>query len=155
MWLSGLVWSSLPTQDAFFFKKTSQPRPLLQHTGSRVPGLCSCGTWASLRHDMWDMSSLTSNQTHTRCFGRWILNHWTPRKVPQYAFYSDPQVQHLCKIHGFCLVSRISCDHIISHLWTDTKRKTEGKRPKRKEQTEVERYVHTRTERQTDSERGR
>ena len=148
----GLV-QHLYSRCCFFLKKTSQPRPLLQRTGSRVPGLCSCGTWASLRHDMWDLSSLTSNQTHTRCIGRWILNCWTPRKVPQYAFYSDPQVQRLCKIHGFCLVSRISCDHIISHLWTDTKRKTEGKRPNRKEQ--VERYVHTRTERQTDSERGR
>ena len=53
------------------------------------------------------------------------------------------------------MVSVISCDHIISHLWKDTKKKTEGKRPKRKEQTEVERYVHTCTERQKDSERGR
>ena len=31
-------------------------------------------------------SSQTRDQTHDLCFGRWILNHWTTRKVHN-AFY--------------------------------------------------------------------
>ena len=31
---------------------------------------------------MWDLSSLTRDQTHTLCVGRWSLNHWTDREVP-------------------------------------------------------------------------
>ena len=32
--------------------------------------------------DMWDLSSLTTDETHTPCIGRWNLNHWTAREVP-------------------------------------------------------------------------
>ena len=31
---------------------------------------------------MWDLSSLSRDQTLTLCFGRWSLNRWTTRKVP-------------------------------------------------------------------------
>ena len=31
---------------------------------------------------MWDLSSLTRDQTHTPCIGRRSLNHWTIREVP-------------------------------------------------------------------------
>ena len=27
---------------------------------------------------MWDLSSLTRDQTHVPCIARWIVNHWTP-----------------------------------------------------------------------------
>ena len=30
---------------------------------------------------MWDLNSLTRDQTHTFCTGRWSLNHWTTREV--------------------------------------------------------------------------
>ena len=30
---------------------------------------------------MWDLSSLTRDQTHTPCIGRQSLNHWTAREV--------------------------------------------------------------------------
>ena len=30
---------------------------------------------------MWDLSSLSRNQTCTPCVGRWSLNHWTARDV--------------------------------------------------------------------------
>lgn len=30
---------------------------------------------------MWDVSSLTGDQTYTYCTGAWSLNHWTIRKV--------------------------------------------------------------------------
>ena len=33
---------------------------------------------------MWDLSSLTRDQTCTPCIGRWSLNHWAPRKVPYF-----------------------------------------------------------------------
>ena len=29
----------------------------------------------------WDLSSLTRDQTHTRCIGRRSLNHWSAREV--------------------------------------------------------------------------
>ena len=31
---------------------------------------------------MWDLSYPTRDGTHTPCFGRQTLNHWTARKVP-------------------------------------------------------------------------
>ena len=36
---------------------------------------------------MWDLSSLTRDQTHTPCIGRWSLNHWTDREVPHLLFF--------------------------------------------------------------------
>ena len=37
---------------------------------------------------MWDLSSLTRDQTHTLCIGRQSLNHWTSREVPAFVFIS-------------------------------------------------------------------
>ena len=31
---------------------------------------------------MWNLSSLTRDQTQDPCIGRWILNHWTTREIP-------------------------------------------------------------------------
>ena len=47
-----------------------------------VHGLSNCGTRAQLLNGMWDLSSLTRDQTHFPCLGRQILNHWTTRRVP-------------------------------------------------------------------------
>ena len=33
-------------------------------------------------HGMWDLSSPTTDQTHTPCMGKGSLNHWTTREVP-------------------------------------------------------------------------
>ena len=33
---------------------------------------------------MWDLSSLTRDQTHVPCIGRQIPNHWTTREVPKF-----------------------------------------------------------------------
>ena len=30
---------------------------------------------------IWNLNSLTRDQTHTFCTGRWSLNHWTTREV--------------------------------------------------------------------------
>ena len=46
----------------------------------------SCGAWALLLQGMWDLNSMTRERTHIPCIGRWILNHWTTRKVPPYHF---------------------------------------------------------------------
>ena len=35
---------------------------------------------------VWNPSSPTSNRTHTACFGRRTVNHWTAREVPHYLF---------------------------------------------------------------------
>ena len=41
-----------------------------------------------LWHHMWDLSSLTRDQTHAPCSGRGILNHWTIRRFsPLWSFY--------------------------------------------------------------------
>ena len=32
-------------------------------------------------HGIWDLSSLTRDQTHILCIARWILNYWTARRV--------------------------------------------------------------------------
>ena len=37
---------------------------------------------------MWDLSSLTRDQTQVPCIVRWILYHWTTRKVPCFTFNS-------------------------------------------------------------------
>ena len=46
---------------------------------------------AQLPCSMWDLSSasLTRDQTHIPCTGRWILNHWTTREVPPAYFLTD------------------------------------------------------------------
>ena len=56
----------------------------LQHAGSLVVAhvLSSCGMQTQLPRGMWDLSSLTRDRTGTPCIARWILNHWTTRKVP-------------------------------------------------------------------------
>ena len=35
---------------------------------------------------MWDFRLPTSDWTHTSCFGRQVLNHWTRREVPEIQF---------------------------------------------------------------------
>ena len=56
----------------------------LQHTGSLAEAckLNCCGMPALLSCGMWDLSSLTRDQTHIPCIVRWILYHWTTREVP-------------------------------------------------------------------------
>ena len=45
-------------------------------------GFFSCGPRAELPCSMWDLSSLTRDQTLSPCIReRWILNHWTTREV--------------------------------------------------------------------------
>ena len=38
---------------------------------------------------MWDLSSLTRDQTHILCIASWILNHWTTRGVPLSVLWAD------------------------------------------------------------------
>ena len=45
--------------------------------------------------DLWDLSSLTRDRTHTHCLGRWSLNHWAARKVPPILMkYFKPMERH-------------------------------------------------------------
>ena len=41
---------------------------------------------------MWDLSSPTSDRTHTPCIGRWSLHNWTAREVPSSGFRGGPCV---------------------------------------------------------------
>ena len=41
---------------------------------------------------MWDLSSLTRDQTHVLYIGRQILNHWTTREVPSSSFNNGENI---------------------------------------------------------------
>jgi len=45
--------------------------------------LSSCGSLAQSPQGMWDLSSLTRDQTCVSCIAKYILNPWTTREVPQ------------------------------------------------------------------------
>ena len=45
-------------------------------------GLFSYDVLAQLLHGIWNLSSLTEDQTHIPCIAGQILNHWTTREVP-------------------------------------------------------------------------
>ena len=56
---------------------------------------------------MWDLSSLTRDQTHTPCIGRWSLNHRTAREVPMFdQFLSLERISTLGKISVFVAVNK-------------------------------------------------
>ena len=60
----------------------------LRHASSLVEArkLSSCGVQAWLPHSMWNLSSLTRDQTRVPCIVRRILYHWTTREVPYIVF---------------------------------------------------------------------
>ena len=49
---------------------------------------------------MWDLSSLTRDQTFIPCVGRWSLNHWTTREVPMYTIYVQKKPGFILEIWG-------------------------------------------------------
>ena len=55
---------------------------LVAVSGQKACGLSSCGTGFICPAAWGNLSSLTRNQTHIPCLGRWNLNHWTLRKSP-------------------------------------------------------------------------
>ena len=38
---------------------------------------------------MWDLSSLTRDQSCIPCIGRWILHHWITREVPKIIIFPN------------------------------------------------------------------
>ena len=62
-------------------------------------GLSSCSVWVQLPQGTWGLSSLARNQTHVPCSARWILNHWTTREIPIFAFLN---VWKVIKRRPFC-----------------------------------------------------
>ena len=72
-------------------------RSSLQQAQSFIAGwgFSSCSMWAQLL-GMWNLTSLTRDQTQVTCIGRQILNHWTTREVPPLLFSS---FQDFPKIH--------------------------------------------------------
>ena len=52
----------------------------------------------SCPHSMWDVSTMTRNQTYIPCIGRRILNHWTTRKSLSQFFCKSLGWKHL----GIC-----------------------------------------------------
>ena len=56
---------------------------------------------------VWGLSPLTRALTHTRCVGRWSLNHWAARRVSRFLF----------------LLFHVSCSHPISPSSTTSQSK--------------------------------
>ena len=54
----------------------------LQSTSSKMFGFSNYVMQTYLPHGMWDLSSLTRDQTCIPCIGRQIPHHWTTGKVP-------------------------------------------------------------------------
>ena len=65
----------------------------------------SFGAPALLPLSMWDLSSLTKDQTCIPCIERQILNHWVTRQIPHHFFYRNfPQAYIRVWYHtSFCL----------------------------------------------------
>ena len=81
----------------------------------------SYGVKASLFHHMWDLSSLTRDQTCVSCIGRWILNQWTTREVQPWTlfFFGCPGASLLaafscCRQQGGC--SSLQCTSLSQWL---------------------------------------
>ena len=53
----------------------------LRSSGSRTFGLGSYGARTWLPWGMWNLRSLSRDQTHVPCIGRQILNYWTTREI--------------------------------------------------------------------------
>ena len=76
----------------------TQAFPSRSKWASHCIGSSYCRAWAQVHG--WEVvltglvaprhveSSRTRDQTRVPCIGRWILNHWTTREVPQSAFLS-------------------------------------------------------------------
>ena len=83
---------------------------------------------------MWDLSSLTRDQTHMPCIGNTRLNHWTIREVVRTIFLklrSDSTNPQFKAGQGFLLSSRtksqtlkstlvLASTQLFSHLCPDT-----------------------------------
>ena len=46
--------------------------------------------WFFWPQGMWDLISLTRDQTRNPCIGRGSLNHWTTREVPTFVAINGP-----------------------------------------------------------------
>ena len=42
--------------------------------------------WVLWPRGMWDLSYPTTNRRHSPCSGRWSLNHWITREIPENFF---------------------------------------------------------------------
>ena len=54
---------------------------------------------------IWDLSFLTSDQTHAPALGAWILNHYTARKVP-FPSFNLSFIERPCNKFRNCLGKR-------------------------------------------------
>ena len=56
----------------------------LYWTCYNIVSVSVCVSWFFWPEGMWDLNSLTRDGTCTLRIGRWSLNHWTTRQVPQW-----------------------------------------------------------------------
>ena len=69
-----------------------------------------CFFFLAMRHV--DLSSLTRDQTHTPCTGRWPLTHWTTRELPRMHYFFNLMI-----LLGFCMLAVLS---IWKGVWKST-----------------------------------
>ena len=87
----------------------------LSHQGSpnhwKRVDTCICVTmWSYLLHSMWDLNSLTRNQTHVPCIARQILNNRTTREIPHHLFFFFKFMEsHTLNLYLFLAVLDLPC----------------------------------------------
>ena len=83
MYLSIFLYLHASTH-TFFFLRFFWCGPFLKSLLNLLQ-YCFCFMfWFFWPQGMWDLSSLTGDQTRIPCIGRRSLNHWTTREVPIY-----------------------------------------------------------------------
>ena len=86
----------------------SSPTPQFKSINSLALSLLYGPALTSL-HDYWKTHSFdyTWDQTHVPCIGRWILNHWTTKKVPGRGTCDSHAVFPSCSLSCLRAPSRI------------------------------------------------
>ena len=74
----------------FFFFKIFWCEPFLKSLLNLLPSCFCFMCWDFWPQGIWDLSSLTRDQAHTPCLGRWSLNHWAVSRVPDAIIRGSP-----------------------------------------------------------------
>ena len=73
---------------------------------------------------------LDQDQTHVPCIGKWILNHWSTREIPQVSFFSLFSGKRTLSLKGILIKSGTwtSCPTLINS-WINPDRGSQGNLP--------------------------
>ena len=84
--------------EAHRFSSCGVQTPQLPSIGSKSSRLQQLQQAGLSAHGMWDLTSLTRDQTRVPCIAGWILKHWTPRAVSVVHFNGSIHIFQFCKM---------------------------------------------------------